>query len=101
MPRVLPEGLAAEIDTSTWEQGPIFDYLQEHGAIRTDEMRRTFNCGVGMIVVVSADAVDETVRILNDAGERAWRIGQPPTTATIVRAHLTPALAADARHLLA
>jgi len=76
VPRVLPEGLAAEIDTSSWTQGPVFDYLQEQGAIRTEEMRRTFNCGVGMIVVVGTDEVDDTIRILTDAGERAWQIGQ-------------------------
>jgi phosphoribosylformylglycinamidine cyclo-ligase len=76
IPRVLPEGLAAEIDTSTWQQGPVFDFLQEHGSIDTAEMRRTFNCGVGMVVVVSASVADKAMEILNAEGESAWRIGR-------------------------
>ena len=54
LPRVLPEGLHAVVDTSTWQQGPTFDWLASHGNIDVDEMRRTFNCGVGMMVVVAA-----------------------------------------------
>ena len=76
IPRVLPEGLAAEIDTSTWEQGPVFDFLQEHGRIATDEMRRTFNCGVGMVVIVNEDAAAEAIEVLREHGENAWRVGR-------------------------
>ncbi|HSG97052.1 MAG TPA: phosphoribosylformylglycinamidine cyclo-ligase [Woeseiaceae bacterium] len=75
IPRVLPEGLAAEIDTSTWQQGPVFDFLQEFGGIATAEMRRTFNCGVGMVVVVSDGVADKAVELLEAQGESAWRIG--------------------------
>lgn len=75
IPRVLPVGLDARINTSTWEQGPMFDYLQQHGNIETAEMRRTFNCGVGMVVVVDGDRANDAIRILNDNGERAWQIG--------------------------
>lgn len=76
IPRVLPEGLDAEIDTSTWRQGPVFDFLQEQGNIETQEMRRTFNCGVGMVVVVSADDADRATAILNENGESTWRLGR-------------------------
>ncbi len=76
IPRVLPEGLDAEIDTSTWQQGPVFDFLQEHGNIETAEMRRTFNCGVGMVVVVSEDDADQAVRLIGEKGESAWRLGR-------------------------
>jgi phosphoribosylformylglycinamidine cyclo-ligase len=76
IPRVLPEGLDAEIDTSTWQQGAVFDFLQEQGNIETAEMRRTFNCGVGMVVVVTQDAAAEALEILNNSGESAWQIGR-------------------------
>ena len=76
VPRVLPEGLGAEIDTSTWQPGPVFDFLQEHGNIETAEMRRTFNCGVGMVVVVAAADADRTIALLGSSGETAWRIGR-------------------------
>ena len=76
IPRVLPQGLDAEIDTATWEQGPVFDFLQEQGLIATDEMRRTFNCGVGMVVVVSEASADAALELLRAQDEHAWRIGR-------------------------
>jgi len=76
LPRVLPEDLHATIDTSTWQQGAIFDWLAEHGNISNVEMRRTFNCGVGMIVVVSDTDRDSALSTLAGLGENAWHIGQ-------------------------
>ena len=76
IPRVLPENLDAEIDTASWRQGPVFDFLQEHGNIETAEMRRTFNCGVGMVAVVSADDAARTIDLLAETGETAWQIGR-------------------------
>ncbi len=76
VPRVLPDGLDAEIDAATWSQGPVFDFLQEQGLIETSEMRRTFNCGVGMVVVVSEAEAGEALALLNEQGEHAWRIGR-------------------------
>jgi phosphoribosylformylglycinamidine cyclo-ligase len=75
VPRILPAGLRAEIDTATWDQGAVFDFLQEHGSIETEEMRRTFNCGVGMVAIVADADCEDAVRILNETGESAWRIG--------------------------
>ena len=75
IPRVLPEGLHAEIDSSSWRRGPVFDWLAADNRIQTDEMRRTFNCGVGMVAIVAAQDVNETISILCDAGEDAWQIG--------------------------
>ncbi len=75
VPRVLHGGLGAEIDTSSWRQGPVFDWLQDVGGIETHEMRRTFNCGVGMIVAVRNDDVERSLKILGNRGEHAWRIG--------------------------
>ena len=76
VPRILHHELDAEVDTSTWQQGAVFDFLAAHGNIEADEMRRTFNCGVGMVVVVEDDAVDEAIRVLEEQGESAWRIGR-------------------------
>ncbi len=76
IPRVLPEDLDAEINTSTWNQGAVFDFLQEQGNIETAEMRRTFNCGIGMVVVVTSEDADEAIRLIGDTGESAWRVGR-------------------------
>ena len=75
IPRILGDGLSARVDTASWKQSPVFDWLQASGRIETDEMRRTFNCGVGMVVVVSADNADEALEILDRSGETAWRLG--------------------------
>jgi phosphoribosylformylglycinamidine cyclo-ligase len=76
IPRVLPKNLDAEIDTTSWKQGPVFDYLQDHGNIEMSEMRRTFNCGVGMVVVVSDEDASNTIDLLARNGETAWQIGR-------------------------
>jgi phosphoribosylformylglycinamidine cyclo-ligase len=75
VPRILGDDIHARIDTSTWQQPAVFDWLQAAGNIRTSEMRRTFNCGVGMVIVVAEADADSALRILRDAGESAWRIG--------------------------
>ncbi len=76
LPRILDAALHAEIDTASWEQGPVFDWLAEAGNIALDEMRRTFNCGVGMIVAVDAADAAKCVEVLNASGESAWVIGR-------------------------
>jgi phosphoribosylformylglycinamidine cyclo-ligase len=76
LPRILENGTHAEIDTSTWQQGEVFDWLADQGEIAIDEMRRTFNCGIGMIVVVDPAQSDTAVQILNELGEHAWPVGR-------------------------
>jgi len=76
LPRILDDSVHAEIDTASWAQGPVFDWLAEAGNIALDEMRRTFNCGVGMIVVVDATDAGRAVSLLAQAGESAWEIGR-------------------------
>jgi len=76
LPRVLPKGVRANVDTSTWQQGPVFDWLAEHGNITTVEMRRTFNCGVGMVVVVDPAELATALGVLEGLGEKAWHLGQ-------------------------
>jgi len=76
LPRVLPENLHAAVDTASWQPGPIFDWLAEHGNISDVEMRRTFNCGVGMIVAVADADLITALATLESLGEHAWQIGQ-------------------------
>lgn len=76
IPRMLDDSLHAEIDTGSWQQGEVFDWLATNGNIDVDEMRRTFNCGVGMVVVVANGDVDAALSALSASGETAWQIGQ-------------------------
>ncbi|WP_186167547.1 phosphoribosylformylglycinamidine cyclo-ligase [Burkholderia gladioli] len=76
IPRVLREGLTAELDQSAWTLPPLFQWLQEHGGVADAEMHRVFNCGIGMAVIVSAADADAAVAELSAAGEQAWKIGR-------------------------
>lgn len=76
LPRVLPADCDAVIDESSWTWPPLFQWLQEQGGVDRFEMYRTFNCGVGMVVVVPADQVEATIAQLESTGEQAWRIGE-------------------------
>jgi len=76
LPRVLPENTCAVIDTGSWQQSAIFDWLQHNGNVETQEMYRTFNCGIGMVVCVAAADAATTVAHLNEQGEDARIIGQ-------------------------
>jgi phosphoribosylformylglycinamidine cyclo-ligase len=73
--RVLPDGVHATIERSSWTVPPEFAAVQSHGRIEDEEMFLTFNMGVGMIVVVAADVASRVVAALEQAGERAWVIG--------------------------
>jgi phosphoribosylformylglycinamidine cyclo-ligase len=75
IPRVLPEGVKAVINASSWQRPAIFDWLQEQGNVEASEMYRTFNNGIGMVVVVKPELVDSALQILTDAGEEASVIG--------------------------
>ena len=76
LPRILDDEVHAEIETGSWTQGAVFDWLETTGGIAIDEMRRTFNCGVGMIVVVDSDDVEDALESLSASGETAWQIGR-------------------------
>ncbi len=75
IPRVLPDDLAAKLDSDSWELPEIFKFLQVNGNIDIMEMYRVFNCGVGMVIVVSADQSKQAINHLNELGENAWLIG--------------------------
>jgi phosphoribosylformylglycinamidine cyclo-ligase len=76
LPRALPGELHARVDISSWQQAPVFDWLADTGRIAIDEMRRTFNCGVGMTVVLAQEDADRAVKVLMQAGETAWLMGE-------------------------
>ena len=75
LPRCLPDSAAARIDTHAWTRAPIFDWLKQAGQIPDAEMLRTFNCGIGLCVVVSAADADAAIDHLTASGETAWKIG--------------------------
>jgi phosphoribosylformylglycinamidine cyclo-ligase len=76
LPRVLPEGCAAEIDAANWPLPPVFEWLKRAGNIAAPELARTFNCGIGMMAVVGPDKLAEAEAVLRAAGERTFRIGR-------------------------
>ncbi len=76
LPRVLPDGIAAHVDLGAWSAPPVFDWLAEAGALGPDEMLRTFNCGIGLVLVVAAGGADAVTRVLSDSGETPIRIGE-------------------------
>ncbi|NIH77140.1 phosphoribosylformylglycinamidine cyclo-ligase [Ochrobactrum sp. P20RRXII] len=76
IPRVLPEGLAAEIDLTSISVPAVFSWLAKTGGVEPNEMLRTFNCGIGMIAVVKPEKVEEVVAALAAEGEKVVTLGQ-------------------------
>jgi phosphoribosylformylglycinamidine cyclo-ligase len=76
VPRVLPEGVIARIDTASWRAPPLFRWLFEAGQIKPKEMLRVFNCGIGMVLVVDPADADALTRHLSERGETVYRIGE-------------------------
>jgi phosphoribosylformylglycinamidine cyclo-ligase len=76
LPRILPRGMGAVVDLASWTVPPLFEHLQHLGNVEQDEMLRTFNMGIGLIVVVPAEQVKKAKAILNRANERHHIIGR-------------------------
>lgn len=76
LPRVLPSHLSAQIHLDSWQFPAIFNWLQTQGNIAKDEMLRTFNCGIGFVVVVDKANAKEAIESLSQSGESVWQIGQ-------------------------
>ncbi|WP_372989426.1 phosphoribosylformylglycinamidine cyclo-ligase [Sulfitobacter sp.] len=76
LPRVLPEDLGAEINLDAWDMPGVFKWMADIGSMAEPEMLKTFNCGVGMILVVSADQADSLKSLLSDAGETVYEMGR-------------------------
>ncbi|HIJ83153.1 MAG: phosphoribosylformylglycinamidine cyclo-ligase [Magnetococcales bacterium] len=75
IPRILPAGVKVTVAKNSWTWPPIFQYLQNLGHVPMFEMMRTFNCGLGMVLVVAPEFIDQTMKILHSAGETCWHIG--------------------------
>jgi phosphoribosylformylglycinamidine cyclo-ligase len=75
VPRVLPGNVVAQLDSKAWHTPALFDWLSEMGNVAPQEMYRTFNCGIGMVVIVADKDTDASLKRLNAAGERATVIG--------------------------
>lgn len=75
IPRVLPDNMQAVIDNKCLQLPEIFQWLQKNGNVEMEEMYRTFNCGVGMVLIASQSEADAIVTALNNTGEKAWRLG--------------------------
>jgi phosphoribosylformylglycinamidine cyclo-ligase len=76
LPRVIPKGLAAAVDSGSWQVPPLFEMLRKIGDIEDSDWRRTFNLGVGMIFIVPKLRVEAAVRSLKRSGEKPWVIGE-------------------------
>ena len=79
IPRVLPDAVTAVVDRNSWVAPPVFAWLQEHGKVDAAEMARTFNCGIGMVVIVAKDHAATATAHLQAAGENVFAIGEMRT----------------------
>ncbi|MGI9393800.1 MAG: AIR synthase-related protein, partial [Boseongicola sp.] len=75
LPRVLPEGLGASVDLTSWKLPAVFDWLGKSGGLDSPEILKTFNAGIGLIIVTKADAASGLAEFLADKGERVVQIG--------------------------
>lgn len=75
IPRVIPEGLAINIDARSWDLPPVFRWLKKCGSIDSLDLARTLNCGIGMVAIVAPSDADEVTRRLTQSGETVYRIG--------------------------
>jgi len=86
--RVVPDALAITLDSSAWKLPPVFDWLQREGNVATDEMWRTFNCGIGFALIVAREQTGSTLDALETLGLRAWTIGEVVPTRGDERVHI-------------
>jgi phosphoribosylformylglycinamidine cyclo-ligase len=76
VPRVLPASVKAVLEQSAWQRPAVFDWLQSAGKVAESEMHRVFNCGIGMVIVLARENVQQALHLLHAAGERAVEIGR-------------------------
>ncbi len=75
LPRIMPDNTQANINCESWQWPAIFKWLMQNGNIDRDEMYRTFNCGVGLVLIVDAEQAADSIKLLQDLGESAWQLG--------------------------
>ena len=76
LPRVMPANTMANIDTNSWNRPAVFDWIQANGNVEFEEMHRTLNCGIGLVIVVDATDQEKAINVLTQAGETVSVIGQ-------------------------
>ncbi len=76
IPRVLPQGLGVWLSAANWPVPPVFKWLAKQSGASGTDMARTFNCGIGMVVIVAPEKVEEVSALLTNAGEKVFRIGE-------------------------
>jgi len=74
-PRALPDHLEADFDWNAWKRPAVFEWLQQTGGTPEEDLRRTFNLGVGFILIVAPKDADEVIKLLKAGGEDAFKIG--------------------------
>jgi phosphoribosylformylglycinamidine cyclo-ligase len=87
IPRVLPHGCNARLHLNAWPRPAVFSWLQQQGNVTEEEMLRTFNCGIGMVICVAHSDKDKAMQYLREAGEQVWDIGvieRGTGTATVI-----------------
>jgi phosphoribosylformylglycinamidine cyclo-ligase len=75
LPRALPQGLDAEVNLASWTPLPVFGWLAQQGAVTPEEMLRTFNCGIGLVAVVSEKCSGHVIEAFQQCGDKAIRLG--------------------------
>ena len=76
VPRIIPDGLSANINTTTWSRPEIFNWLQKMGQVENNEMHRVFNCGIGMLCILPKDQADKAIEISQQKNHKAKIIGE-------------------------
>jgi len=82
VPRVIPDGLVAQVDTSSWKRSVVFDWLQKMGQVEEEEMLRVFNCGIGMLVVLPEEQANEAIQLCQENNHQAVKIGEIKKSST-------------------
>lgn len=90
LPRILPDHTGVEIHSDSWQWPAIFKWLMETGNVEREEMYRTFNCGVGLVLIVEDDIADKAISLLQELGQQAWRLGLVHTQTTGPQVILNP-----------
>lgn len=88
IPRVLPDGVGVKLDAKSWQAPAVFRWLAQAGNIDAHEMARTFNCGIGLVVIVAPEHANEISKILTDGGEKTFCIGEVEANASAERVKL-------------
>ena len=91
IPRVLPDGIGVKLDAKSWQAPPVFGWMAKTGNIDANEMARTFNCGIGLVLIVEAAHAGEIIKLLEAEGEKAFRIGEVEANSSQHRVTLTGA----------